>query len=52
MYELRKGTMRLLIQNKKDVEIYIKNGWYLVEKIKTKTTEKKNNQEKDNKVGK
>ena len=45
MYELRKGTMMMLTPNKKDVEMYKKAGWTLIEKT-VKKTKSKNKKEK------
>lgn len=41
MYELRRGTMMMLTPNKKDMEMYVKSGWSLVEKTSNKRKNKK-----------
>lgn len=43
MYKLKKGSLRTIIYNLNDLELYKQAGWSLVEqsKKKTKTKEKK-----------
>lgn len=45
MYELRKGTMMMLTPNKKDMEMYVKAGWNLVEKSSKKNKHKNKKQQ-------
>ena len=41
MYKLKKGSLRTIIYNLNDLELYKQAGWSLVEQSKKKTKEKK-----------
>lgn len=32
MYQLINGSMKLIVYDKKDADMYVKNGWKLIEK--------------------
>lgn len=50
MYELRKGTMMMLTPNKKDMEMYRKSGWSLIEKSSKKSNKRKQIKEEINTI--
>ena len=41
MYKLRKGKMLMMTPNKNDIDMYVKAGWSLVEKVSNKRKNKK-----------
>lgn len=47
MYKLKKGSLRTIIYNLNDLELYKQAGWSLVEQSKKKTKTKEKNELKE-----